>query len=321
LSSDNWTVLDKDATTEAKYGCAPEDRTIEQLLEGGWILLDKPSGPSSHQLAAWAREMLGVEKLGHGGTLDPFATGGLVLLSGSATRLTGRVLKGDKMYICVIRLPSDVNDEALSGAISNLKGRIHNVPPKESAVKVQVRQRSINSFDIVDRDDRILLCKIDCEAGTYVRTLTRDLGLLLDGEVELLELRRGRSGPYSEDDAITMHQLSDAIHLWKQHDQPAAMKKILLPVESLLEGIPQITIKDGAASALSHGAPLASPGIVGIAHDVMRGDEVAIMSLKGEIVCLGTMSVNGSDVPNMNGGEVARPNLVLMPPETYPKRW
>ncbi len=321
MSSDNWTVLDKDATTEAKYGCAPADRTIEQLLEGGWILLDKPSGPSSHQLAAWAREMLGVEKLGHGGTLDPFATGGLVLLSGSATRLTGRVLKGDKMYICVIRLPSDVNDEALSGAISNLKGRIHNVPPKESAVKVQVRQRSINSFDIVDRDDRILLCKIDCEAGTYVRTLTRDLGLLLDGEVELLELRRGRSGPYSEDDAITMHQLSDAIHLWKQHDQPAAMKKILLPVESLLEGIPQITIKDGAASALSHGAPLASPGIVGIAHDVMRGDEVAIMTLKGEIVCLATMSVNGSDVANMNGGEVARPNLVLMPPETYPKRW
>jgi H/ACA ribonucleoprotein complex subunit 4 len=321
LSSDNWTVLDKDATTEKKYGCAPEDRTIEQLLEGGWILLDKPSGPSSHQLAAWAREMLGVEKLGHGGTLDPFATGGLVLLSGSAMRLTGRVLKGDKMYICVIRLPSDVNDESLSEAISNLKGRIHNVPPKESAVKVQVRQRSINSFDIVDRDDRILLCTIDCEAGTYVRTLTRDLGLLLDGEVELLELRRGRSGPYSEDDAITMHQLSDAIHLWKQHDQPNAMKKILQPVESLLEGIPQITIKDGAASALSHGAPLASPGIVGMAQDVMRGDEVAIMSLKGEIVCLGTMSVNGSDVPNMNGGEVARPNLVLMPPETYPKRW
>jgi H/ACA ribonucleoprotein complex subunit 4 len=99
------------------------------------------------------------------------------------------------------------------------------------------------------------------------------------------------------------------------------MKKILQPVESLLEGIPQITIKDGAASALSHGAPLASPGIVGIAQDVMRGDEVAIMSLKGEIVCLATMSVNGSDVPNMNGGEVARPNLVLMPPETYPKRW
>lgn len=321
MGSDNWTVLDKDATTETKYGHAPEDRTIEQLLEGSWILLDKPSGPSSHQLAAWAREMLGVEKLGHGGTLDPFATGGLVLLSGRATRLTGRVLKGDKMYICVIRLPSDVNDETLSGAISNLKGRIHNVPPKESAVKVQVRQRSINSFEIMGRDERILLCAIDCEAGTYVRTLTRDLGLLLGGEVELLELRRGRSGPYSEDDAITMHQLSDAIHLWRHHDQPAAMKKILQPVESLLEGIPQITIKDGAASALSHGAPLASPGIVGIVHDVMRGDEVAIMTLKGEIVCLATMSVNGSDVPNMNGGEVARPNLVLMPPETYPKRW
>jgi len=321
MDSENWTVLVKDATTEAKYGCAPEDRTIEQLLEGGWILIDKPTGPSSHQLAAWARDMLGVEKLGHGGTLDPFATGGLVLLSGRAMRLTGRVLKGNKMYICVIKLPVNIKDESLNDAISTLKGRIHNVPPKESAVKVQVRQRTIDSFEIVERDDRIILCSIECEAGTYVRTLTRDLGLLLGGDVELLELRRGKSGSHSENDAITMHQLSDAIHLWKQHDQPDAMKKILQPVESLISDIPRISIKDGAASALSHGAPLASPGIVGINNEVLRGDEVAIMSMKGEIVCLATMSVNGSDVANMNGGEVARPNIVLMPPDTYPKRW
>tara|TARA_B100000029_G_C17495977_1_gene930885 strand:- start:257 stop:1222 length:966 start_codon:yes stop_codon:yes gene_type:complete len=321
MKDEDWTILDKDAISEPKYGCPPESRSIEQLLEGGWILLDKPSGPSSHQLAAWAREMLGVEKLGHGGTLDPFANGGLLLLSGCATRLTGRILKGEKQYICVMKIPNDIKEGNLKNAISNLEGRIHNVPPKESAVKVQVRQRTIKSFNILERDERILLCEIQCEAGTYVRTLTRDLGLLLGGEVELLELRRSKSGYFSENDAITMHQLSDAIYLWKQHDEPAAMKKILQPVEKLVEGIPKIIIKDGAASALAHGAPLARPGIVGINNKVNRGDEVAIMTIKGEIVCLATMSVNGSDVPNMNGGEVARPNLVLMQTDTYPKRW
>jgi len=321
LTEGDWTILDNDATSEPKYGCPPEDRTIEQLLDGGWILLDKPSGPSSHQLAAWARDMLGVEKLGHGGTLDPFANGGLLLLSGSAMRLTGRILKGEKHYICIMKIPMEIDDEKLKNAISNLEGRIHNVPPKESAVKVQVRQRTIKSFNILEREDRILLCEIECEAGTYVRTLTRDLGLLLDGNVELLELRRSKSGYFSENDAITMHQLSDAIFLWKKHNQDGAMKKILQPVEFLLEGIPKITIKDGAASALSHGAPLASPGIVGMNNKVNRGDEVAIMTIKGEIVCLATMSVNGSDVENMNGGEVARPNLVLMQTDTYPKRW
>ena len=106
LDNDNWIIIDKDASTEAKYGCPPEDRSIEQLLQGGWILLDKPAGPSSHQLAAWARDMLGVEKLGHGGTLDPFATGGLILLSGCAMRLTGRILKGEKTYVCVIKIPN-----------------------------------------------------------------------------------------------------------------------------------------------------------------------------------------------------------------------
>jgi H/ACA ribonucleoprotein complex subunit 4 len=315
------TILDKDASSDAKFGCPPELRSIEELLTGGWILLDKPAGPSSHQLAAWAREMLGVEKLGHGGTLDPFATGGLVLLSGNATRLTGRILKGEKMYICILKIPKGVSDEALAKGVESLSGRIHNVPPLESAVKVQVRQRTISSFEIVERDDRIVLISIECEAGTYVRTLARDLGLLLGGDVELLELRRGRSGSFSEDDTVTMQQLADAVFLWKQHDQPEAMKKILQPVESLLSKLPKIIIKDGAVAAITHGAPLASVGVSALDTTVRRGDEILLQSMKGEAVALGTMSVNGEDVVNMKGGEIARPNLVLMATDVYPKRW
>ena len=99
------------------------------------------------------------------------------------------------------------------------------------------------------------------------------------------------------------------------------MKKILLPVESLLSGIPKITLKDGAVAAVAHGAPLASVGVVGLHADLQRGNEVLMVSLKGEAVALATMTVNGEDVANMKGGEVARPNLVLMATDVYPKRW
>ena len=152
MTDSNWLLLDSEAISEPKYGCSPNDRSIEQLLDGGWILIDKPAGPSSHQLAAWAREMLGVEKLGHGGTLDPFATGSLILLSGRAMRLTGRILKGEKTYHCIFKLPKDISDDDLITNISKLTGRIHNVPPIESAVKVQVRQRTINEFNIIERN-------------------------------------------------------------------------------------------------------------------------------------------------------------------------
>ena len=75
-------ILDKDAKTSPDYGTIPGDRTIEQLLESCFILLDKSPGPSSHQVSAWARDMMGLEKLGHGGTLDPFASGLLPLSQG-----------------------------------------------------------------------------------------------------------------------------------------------------------------------------------------------------------------------------------------------
>ena len=92
-------ILDADAKTSPAHGSMPSERSIEQLLEGGMVVIDKPAGPNSHQVSAWARDILGVEKLGHGGTLDPFATGVLVLLAGRSMRLTKKVLSHDKTYV------------------------------------------------------------------------------------------------------------------------------------------------------------------------------------------------------------------------------
>ncbi len=314
-------VIDSDVKTSDAHGCAPENLTLEMLLDSCFILLDKAPGPSSHQIAAWAKDLLNLDKLGHGGTLDPFATGVLPLLSGKAMRLTGKILTHDKSYIALFKLQNEVNQGELESAMKQLTGRVYNVPPEISAVRVQVRTRKISKFKILDFSENLLLTEIECEAGTYVRTMARDLGLLIGMNIELKELRRPKSGRFGLEHSVTMQQLADAIWLWKTNNDQRAMKKILHPVEELLSDLPRIVVKDGAAAALSHGAPLLRPGVVSIAEDLKSGDEVLIVSMKGEAVAIATLSQSSKIIPTMTQGEVAKPTSVIMKEDTYPRSW
>ena len=314
-------ILDKDAKTSPDHGTIPGDRTIEQLFESCFILLDKSPGPSSHQVTAWARDMMGLEKLGHGGTLDPFASGLLPLLSGKAMRLTGKILTHDKSYLALFKFGKELELHEIEEKMAMLTGKVYNVPPEISAVRVQVRTRKISKFDTLDFDGNLLLTHIECEAGTYVRTMARDLGLLLDTPVELKELRRPSSGEFSLDQSITMQQLADAYWLWKEKGDENAMLRILHPIEDMLSDLPRVVVKDGAAAALSHGAPLLRPGIVSIDEELSVGSEVLLVTMKGEAVAIAKMSQNSKVIPDMNQGEVAKPNCVLMKEDTYPRSW
>ena len=314
-------ILDKDAKTSPDYGTIPGDRTIEQLLESCFILLDKSPGPSSHQVSAWARDMMGLEKLGHGGTLDPFASGLLPLLSGKAMRLTGKILTHDKSYLALFKFGKKLERNEIEEKMAMLTGKVYNVPPEISAVRVQVRTRKISRFDILDFDGTSLLTHIECEAGTYVRTMARDLGLLLDTPVELKELRRPSSGEFNLNQSITMQQLADAYWLWKEKGDGNAMLRILHPIEDMLSDLPRVVVKDGAAAALSHGAPLLRPGVVSIDEELSVGSEVLLVTMKGEAVAIAKMSQNSKVIPDMNQGEVAKPNCVLMKEDTYPRSW
>ena len=253
--SDFWEF--SEASTTPGFGCTPGERSLDQLLSAGVVLVDKPRGPTSHQLAAWARESLGITRLGHGGTLDPFATGLLTLLCGKATRLTDIVLKGDKRYVGVMKFGRDVSDEELEATLSSLNGVIYNVPPLESAVKVQVRTRTIHSLRMLESDanSRIAAFEASCSAGTYIRTLANDIGLMLGTVCELTELHRDRTGPFDQTMACTMQQLTDASFLHREHGDDSALLRIIAPIEALLTGRPSIIVQDGAAAALSHGAP------------------------------------------------------------------
>lgn len=314
-------ILEKDAKTSPDHGTIPGERTIEQLLESCFILLDKSPGPSSHQVSAWARDMMGLEKLGHGGTLDPFASGLLPLLSGKAMRLTGKILTHDKSYLALFKFGKELERNEIEEKMAMLKGKVYNVPPEISAVRVQVRTRKISKFDILDFDGASLLTHIECEAGTYVRTMARDLGLLLDTPVELKELRRPTSGEFSLNQSITMQQLADAYWLWQEKGEEDAMLRILHPIEDMLSDLPRVVVKDGAAAALSHGAPLLRPGVVSIDEDLNVGTEVLLVTMKGEAVAIAKMSQNSKVIPDMNQGEVAKPNCVLMKEDTYPRSW
>ena len=314
-------VLDDSPSTNEAFGTVPDDRTLEQRLASGFILVDKPAGPTSHQLAAWARDLLGLDRLGHGGTLDPFATGVLPLMAGRCMKITNKILKHQKSYIAVFRFRQEPDIAALKSAMTAMTGRIYNVPPEVSAVKVQVRTRTVETFELLDTDGNDVVARIRCEAGTYIRTMARDLGLVLNTPVSLKELRREHSGIFGLEHCVTMDQLADAVWLWKECGQEEALKAIVHPIEKLLVDVPSCQIKDSAVAALAYGAPLLRPGLVSIPKHLKKGTELLVTSMKNEAVGFVKLKADSNDVAKMSGGEVARPSMVLMDTEVYPRRW
>ena len=310
-----------DISKPSNHGIDPENLSIEQRLASGFILLDKPPGPTSHQIASWVRDLLGLERLGHGGTLDPFATGVLPLMAGKSMKLTKGILKTDKTYIAVLKFAQETNAETLNDVIDKLTGRIYNVPPEISAVKVQVRTRKIYSFELIESTSKQAIVKIACEAGTYIRTIARDMGLLLGYNVELKELRRENSGRFNLMDCVTLQEIADAVYLWKECDNSTALEKIIHPTEKLLLDKPYIIVKDSAASALCHGAPLLRPGLIEVSDKLSSGLEVAAFTSKNEVVGIVKMSKGFTEISNETSGEIGKPVMILMEQERYPPQW
>ena len=182
------------------------------------INLDKPSNPSSHEVVAWLRRILRVDKTGHSGTLDPKVTGCLIVCVDRATRLVKSQQGAGKEYVAVLRLHDKLKDpSALPRALQTLTGALFQRPPLISAVKRQLRVRTIYESKLLEFDENrnLAVFWVSCEAGTYIRTLCVHLGLILGVGGHMQELRRVRSGALSEnDDMVTMHDVLDAQWLY-----------------------------------------------------------------------------------------------------------
>ena len=313
-------VKDPD-TIPDRWGKKPSDRSVGELLRGGVVILDKPSGPTSHQVTAWARDALHVGRIGHGGTLDPYVSGVLPLTLGKAVRLTDVVLSSDKQYICLMRLHGDRPEKRIREVISRFVGRIYQLPPVRSAVKRQLRIRRISSLEILDIRGREVLFSVDCDAGTYVRTLCTDIGDVLGCGANMVELRRTRSGKMTEARSATLHDLRDAYVFWQQYGREDWLRSLIMPMEVLVEPLPKIVVKATAVDAICHGADLNIQGIHMLDEDIRKNALVAMMTARGELIAIGHMAMSSQKIIATSQGKAVVTERVFMDEGHYPRMW
>lgn len=309
------------ADTDPAKGQPPEKRSIEEHLALGVVNLDKTAGPTSHQVVAWLKQALGVEKAGHGGTLDPNVTGVLPVAIDRATRVVRTLLEAPKEYVCVLELHRDVKPDRLREVLHEFTGPVYQVPPLRSAVKRQLRVRTIYEMEVMDVTNRLALFRVSCEAGTYIRKLCTDVGTVMGPGGHMRDLRRTRTGPFPEATCVTMHDVKDSYDHWKETGDEAWLREVVRPVEELVGHLPRVVVRDSAVDALCHGADLALPGVVEYDAAMTENALVAVFSLKNELVCVGRAKMNASSIPQREGGIVVKTERVVMELGTYPRGW
>ena len=253
----------------------------------GILVALKPAGPTSHDIVALVRRLAATKRVGHGGTLDPFASGVLPLFLGRATRVVEYHLgdrKGYRATVCfgATSTTDDLEGEltpadapapgrdAVENALGRLRGPISQRPPAYSAIKVAGRRAyamaragesvelasrdvTIHRLDLVEWDDSdpgrpIGILEVECSAGTYIRALARDLGELVGSGAYLGALSRTSSGPFTLDEAIPIERVREAAA-----DGPDALAALLLPIDAGLDSLPELVISDGEVAAISRG--------------------------------------------------------------------
>ncbi|HDQ59663.1 MAG TPA: RNA-guided pseudouridylation complex pseudouridine synthase subunit Cbf5, partial [Candidatus Woesearchaeota archaeon] len=223
-------IVKRKEQSDSSYGCFPEDRPIETHICNAVINLDKPRGPTSHQVADIAKKILNVRKTGHGGTLDPAVTGILPMATDNATKIMPAMLYSGKEYVALMHLHEDVETEDVKSAMERLVGRITQLPPLRSHVKRVERQREVYYLEFLEREKRDILFRAGVEKGTYIRRLCQQIGGELKAGAHMLELRRTKAGGFTEkDNLVTLQDLEDAYAFWKEEGNEKFLRHCLQP--------------------------------------------------------------------------------------------
>ncbi len=316
------TLIKSEYTTDERFGKRPEERNINEYIRKGVVNLDKPAGPTSHEVTSWVKKILELEKTGHSGTLDPGVTGVLPIMLGDATKAADALLIAGKEYVCLMRLHTEVPEKMVRGVFSEFTGEIYQKPSVKAAVKRETRIRKIYYLELLELEGKNILFKVGCEAGTYIRKLCHDIGLALGTGAHMQELRRTKSGPFREDETlVTLHDLKDAYAEWKESNNEVLLRKVILPMEFGLLHLPKIVIRDSAVDAICHGASLAASGVLSVESGVEKNDIVAVFTQKGEAISIGKVIMKSLEISKAATGVVATTKRVLMEPDTYPKGW
>ena len=313
--------------TPLPTGSSPLARSLELHLSYGVINVDKPVNPSSHEVVSWIKRILRVEKTGHSGTLDPKVSGCLIVCLDRATRLAKSQQSAGKEYIAVFRLHNtaeDIQARATRAVETTLVGALFQRPPLISAVKRQLRIRTIYESKLLDFDEErnLGVMWVRCQAGTYIRTLCVHLGLVLGTGGHMQELRRNRSGIMGEDERmVTMHDILDAQHVYDTTKDETYLRRVVMPLEILLTNYKRIVVKDSAVNAICYGAKLMIPGLLRFADGIEINDEVVLMTTKGEAVAVAIAQMTTAVMATVDHGAIAKIKRVIMERDVYPRRW
>lgn len=307
--------------TDPIYGCPPQNRSLSQLIDYGLVILDKPSNPTSHEVAAWVRQILGCKKVGHGGTLDPAVTGVLPISLNHATRAVKVLLKAGKEYVAILRLHEAVDEKNVRNVLDKFQGTIYQRPPIKSSVKRVLRVRKIYYLECLEVIENRVLFRVGCEAGTYIRKLCHDAGVVLGVSGQMEELRRTKSGIFREDQSIRLQDLLDAKLEFEETGNEEELRKIIRPFEDLFVNYPKMIIRDRAINAICYGAKLAVPGVLQLSKGIKKDTSLVIMSQKGEAIALGTALLPTKSILDANSGLCAKIDAVFMARDVYPKSW
>jgi H/ACA ribonucleoprotein complex subunit 4 len=221
-----------------------------------------------------------------------------------------------------MKLHSQVPEDRVKNVLEEFQGTVYQRPPVRSSVKRRLRTRTIYYIDFFEMDERNVLFKVGCEAGTYIRKLCYDVGEVLGCGAHMQELRRTRVGPFVEDKSlVTFHDLSYLFRQWQETKDEGMLRKFVYPMEKALELMPKINVRDSAVDALCHGAHLTAPGVLSLDAGIKIGDTVAVFTQKGEAVTMSKAFVSSEKMLKMDHGFVAKTQRVLMPRGLYPKMW
>lgn len=288
-------IIIKKEAVASLLGIRPEDRSTEELLSYGLIILNKPSGPTSHQIVDYVKHILSIRKAGHSGTLDPKVTGVLPIALDKATRVVQVLLTAGKEYVCLMHLHHEVDESTITKTFTKFSGEITQLPPVRSAVKRQERKRRIYYIDFLEIEGKDVLFRIGCQAGTYIRKFVHDFGKTLGCGAHMVQLIRTRAGPFSDKEMVTLHDVKDAYEFWKEGKEEQ-FRNVVLPFERAVDHLDKIWVMDGAVNPLCHGSPLYAPGIVQFTNSIHKQDLVALFTLKQELIGVGIACMDSDEI-------------------------
>lgn len=275
---------------------------LKQLLRDSVIVVDKPPGQASHEITTFVKKITGASRAGHAGTLDPNVSGVLPVALGRATKLLRYIAGKDKTYVGIVKFRRILERAEVEALFKKFTGELVQTPPKISAVRKVPRKRTVHALKLLELDGRLALFEARVDAGTYIRTLCEDMGKECGG-ARMMELRRTAVGRTAEKEAHRMHDLVDAVWLWREAGDERALRSMLVAPETLM-GLPRAFVKESALKSILSGAQVMAPALESV-EDAPKGARVAIYC-GGRFVGVGVMQADSAEAARMERGLAVR---------------